>query len=474
MFRISAYDREGKQVVVVDAPGGEITIGREPDRRMMLASPSVSRRHARIVLDGPQPYIVDEGSANGVLVNGVRIGSPTALAPGVRVDIAEFWLDFAVADSDPQAAPPPQPPPQPPPAPMPMPPPMPPPQAQQPVGVLRLRAQGGPFAGRAFDVPPGRVAIGRAIDNDLVFDDPSLSRKHAVVQMSGRDRLEAQDLGSSNGTWLNGRKVDSAVATVGDSLRLGDLMFVLEGDVPIAVPNPYPSPQPSRMPVYDDYPPPPSGPSWLLVGGLGVGVMALVALVTLLIVRWGGAPGGGGKGSGGHESVVSITEQVNTHFKLGKDKLEAKQFDAAMAEFDEVIKLDPTNSSGRLGEARTKRLLAASEPDNDKQARKIVAKASLGDRSDLEAAVRMIAQLPSDSTFHDPTAQKVASKLVLFGDAQCKARKYLDCAWAICRAIDLAPPEVRSSVIGPTIEGEMREAEKKSTREKGFVPCQRK
>ena len=105
MFRICAYDRDGRQVAVVDAAGGEITIGREADRRLVLPSPSVSRRHARIVLDGPQPFVEDQGSANGVLVNGVRIGQPTALVPGTRVDIAEFRIEFGAAQPAYQPAP---------------------------------------------------------------------------------------------------------------------------------------------------------------------------------------------------------------------------------------------------------------------------------------------------------------------------------------------------------------------------------
>lgn len=461
MFRITAYDRDGRQVAVCDAQGGEVTIGREMDRRLCLASPSVSRRHARVVLDGPQPFIVDEGSANGVLVNGVRIGGPTALAPGVRIDIAEFWLDFAVMGAPVVAAP----------APYAAAPYQGAPAAAQPAaygaavaapGTLRLRAQGGPFAGRGFDIPSGRVSIGRAIDNHLVFDDPSLSRKHAVVQQTARDRLELQDLGSSNGTWLNGRKVDTAMAVAGDSIRFGDLMFALEGEGTDAVAAPYTDPAPGG---YDE--PAPGRPRWPLIVGVGVGMFALAAVVVFFALRGPGKPSGGA--GGGPESLASIAEQVETHLKAGRDKLDAKQFDAAIAEFDEVLKLDPTNA-----EAKSRRLLAVSEPDNDKQSRKIVAKASLGQRTDLEAAAKMVGQLPAESAFHDPTAQKVAGKLVAFGDAQCKAKRYLDCAWALCRALEVVPAEARAQVVPAAAEAQMREAEKKAAKEKGFVPCRRK
>ena len=94
MWRVTAYDRDNREVGRLEVPGGEITIGRDPDRRLVLPSASVSRRHARLVLDGPQPYVMDEGSANGVIVNGVRIAAPTAIVPGIRVDIADFHLEF--------------------------------------------------------------------------------------------------------------------------------------------------------------------------------------------------------------------------------------------------------------------------------------------------------------------------------------------------------------------------------------------
>ena len=66
MWRIQAFDRDGREIANLDVAGGEVTIGREADRRLVLPSPSVSRRHAKIVLDGPQPYVQDEGSANHI------------------------------------------------------------------------------------------------------------------------------------------------------------------------------------------------------------------------------------------------------------------------------------------------------------------------------------------------------------------------------------------------------------------------
>src|SRR5205823_5956599 len=117
-------------------------------------------------------------SSNGVLVDGVRISGPTPVGPQTRIDIAEFRIAVESMHPDPYAAPPPLAA-----APQPMAMPM------QPVAVaalgaqpilmptesgLRIVAEGGPYDGRVFELRPGIMGVGRAVDNDLVFEDPSL------------------------------------------------------------------------------------------------------------------------------------------------------------------------------------------------------------------------------------------------------------------------------------------------------------
>src|SRR6476661_11278618 len=104
MWRISALDRDGREVGRFELVAGELTIGRDADRQLVLPSASVSRRHARLYLDGGQPCIVDEGSANGVIVDGVRITQPTYVSAETRIDLAEFRL--ALEPMMPNAQPP--------------------------------------------------------------------------------------------------------------------------------------------------------------------------------------------------------------------------------------------------------------------------------------------------------------------------------------------------------------------------------
>jgi DNA-binding winged helix-turn-helix (wHTH) protein len=76
---------------------GEHVIGRTADADICLESPKVSRRHARLVVDGTRATIEDLGSKNGSFVKGVRISTPTRLAAGDEASIGPFRLRFHIA-----------------------------------------------------------------------------------------------------------------------------------------------------------------------------------------------------------------------------------------------------------------------------------------------------------------------------------------------------------------------------------------
>lgn len=77
-----------------------------------------------------------------------------------------------------------------------------------------------------------RTTLGRAADNDLVISDPKVSRHHAEVVRSP-EGFVLRDLGSTNGTFVNGRKVSERLLVPGDTIVLGDtrLTFQLEEDI---------------------------------------------------------------------------------------------------------------------------------------------------------------------------------------------------------------------------------------------------
>jgi pSer/pThr/pTyr-binding forkhead associated (FHA) protein len=66
--------------------------------------------------------------------------------------------------------------------------------------------------------------IGRAISNDIVVSEASVSRHHASIEYRNGGFV-LHDLGSHNGTWLGGQRVTEALLSGGDALRLGDALF---------------------------------------------------------------------------------------------------------------------------------------------------------------------------------------------------------------------------------------------------------
>ncbi len=79
-------------------------------------------------------------------------------------------------------------------------------------------------------LPTRTVRIGRADDNDVVIDDLVVSRRHAELRVLPDGTYEIVDLGSHNGTYLNGQPVDRAPLVPGDIVGVGHRAYCLVGD----------------------------------------------------------------------------------------------------------------------------------------------------------------------------------------------------------------------------------------------------
>ena len=86
-------------------------------------------------------------------------------------------------------------------------------------------------AGLTFRLLPGTLkTMGRAPRADFVVDAALVSRVHCRFTLKLDNELELEDLGSTNGTFLNGRKVARAVLTNGDKLAVGRVLFVVNSE----------------------------------------------------------------------------------------------------------------------------------------------------------------------------------------------------------------------------------------------------
>jgi predicted component of type VI protein secretion system len=87
---------------------------------------------------------------------------------------------------------------------------------------------GGGMAGQTFHPPEGRTLIGRSPECEIFLDDVTVSRRHAELERAG-DTFTIRDLGSLNGTYVNRRRIESAVLENDDEVQIGKyrLTFLL-------------------------------------------------------------------------------------------------------------------------------------------------------------------------------------------------------------------------------------------------------
>ncbi len=183
------------------AVGRGLTLGRDDGCDMMLPDPEASGRHARLEPAPGGALLKDLGSTNGTRVNGVPV-TEQRLAPGDQVEIGGhrivLWTDA------PPAAP----------------------REARGAGAWFLVPRGG---GERTAVGAG-ITVGRGETCDVLLSHHTVSTLHARVVPDGRG-CAVEDLGSTNGTWVEGKKVRRAKLAHGAFVAFGEVAFrVQDGD----------------------------------------------------------------------------------------------------------------------------------------------------------------------------------------------------------------------------------------------------
>lgn len=81
------------------------------------------------------------------------------------------------------------------------------------------------FGETRFALPAERARIGRDAENDIVLNEPDISLEHARITRSG-GQWRLVDLNSTNGTFVNGKRVDHSVIQFGDEIAFGPVGFI--------------------------------------------------------------------------------------------------------------------------------------------------------------------------------------------------------------------------------------------------------
>jgi len=196
---------DGRRIEVpTEAP---FVIGRGDDVQLNLTNPQVSRHHAVLDLnDGVWTFT--DASRNGSFLDGERIiqvhvNREMTLLLGGKKDGARIQIVPDIPQAQASSARP------------------------GPEMISRVTRQGQLSA--VHNLAAGRLRIGRLPDNDVVLDDLLVSRRHAeMIRTSAGWQLT--DLGSGNGTFVNGRRVTSSPITPRDVIGIGRSLMQLDGE----------------------------------------------------------------------------------------------------------------------------------------------------------------------------------------------------------------------------------------------------
>ena len=209
---------------------GPIRIGRDPSAEMVVDNPNVSRFHAELRIEDGGWTLHDTNSTQGVYVGGQRVtrlelDGRTVVRLGRTDDAEQITVDAPQRASSDAATRLPTPPPDPTIVGV--------AEQQRPGGALRdsdvaggtvvtghtINVQSG---GRNYSFEPGRpVVIGRDDDCEVVADNPTVSRRHAELRHDGT-HWHLVDLGSSRGTFVDGKNVDDLEIQGSQAAWLGD------------------------------------------------------------------------------------------------------------------------------------------------------------------------------------------------------------------------------------------------------------
>lgn len=440
MFTLIIEDKYGAIVDEYSFEDGEFAIGRSQSCDIVLAADNVSRRHARLFTVEGRCYIEDLKAANGIWLNGKRIFNVTELPRSAQVRIGDFFLHIEGA------------------------------AFARPMGnstfAHLIPVHGG--IAEPFELNRPTTLIGRGKDCTAVVNDASVSRIHAKITRDPSGRVMLEDLRSSNGVFVNERRVDVQDLQHGDRVRFGTVGFVYQvdgeeyrpapepiaaavdyGHVPVSTPGFRAAPPISSYgadyPAYYEggeapgYPPRPRSmlPQVAAVAVIVLAAMGLVVLVGFAYDRWV-APAIAQR----HEAAINEDaareaeqkaaerdaaererkERLAELLGRGEDLIKKKDWDAARKVYMEARRLDPIDSRATR---------ALSTIDREKRALSRYNKAEQAyAQKRYEDAIREHRLVPLDSIYRgdaNVALKAIAGILEIQGDTACASKRMEVC-----------------------------------------------
>ena len=200
-----------KSLFSLSKPAVSIGRGRTAGNDLVLGEDGmVSKVHARLEREPDGRWTVyDLGSTNGLKVGASRVDGNRVLHDGDTLTIGATSLVFHENGPDNDVL-------------------------GEDEGTAPLRRARLVVPGGTAYVLASETLIGRAVTSDIVLQDPAVSSRHARIVAPDASTYSVEDLGSTHGTWVNGRMIaphERVRLSAGDTLRLGETDLLFQGSM---------------------------------------------------------------------------------------------------------------------------------------------------------------------------------------------------------------------------------------------------
>lgn len=201
MLKLDVHQNPPRSIWLVT----KISIGKGSQNDIILNAPGIDDVHAVFSVEGDHVYLLDK-STQGTFINGERVIDRVMVSSGDSITMGEVLMDIidpkqVIIDNSNATT----------------------------VNADRwmLKALTGWLAGQEITIDHP-IVIGRDPSCDVTIPGTHLSRRHAEISVHD-DKLHVKDLGSTNGTFLNGERIQEADVVPGDELRFDLLSFFVLG-----------------------------------------------------------------------------------------------------------------------------------------------------------------------------------------------------------------------------------------------------
>lgn len=198
-----------KQGLMFEIEGDEATLGRGVMNSIILPHHSVSRKHATIKKDDSHFILTDLNSLNGTFVNEQKIAT-TLLQNGDVLKFGDLLFGFksssGIEKHDTLVS--------------------------MRLPEVKLICREGMEQGVEIKLEGETVQAGRGKTNEITLLHKSISRDHCRFSMA-EGRVVLKDLGSTNGSFVNGKRIQEQELSDNDEIKLGDLLFTISITRPV-------------------------------------------------------------------------------------------------------------------------------------------------------------------------------------------------------------------------------------------------